>query len=122
MITTRVLPKSSRYEMPYRVTAHDQSCQVDFNCSLTPHSFQRSMQRSISNDAIVAALEFGEVTCKQSLEFYFLGEKQLPDFLQNERTKYVNTVVVLKEGKFILTVYRNKNSSKKIAKKSKTLY
>lgn len=122
MITTQKLPQSKRYDIPYRVTSHEQNCHVDFNCAHTPHSYQRSKQRGISNEAIALTLEFGDCICKQNLEFYFLGEKQVPKYLKNERSKFANTVVVMREGKYVLTCYRNQHSSKKIRIKSKTLF
>ena len=122
MITTELLEPSRPLVIPYRVTAHDANCHVDFQCALTPHSDQRSKQRSVSRQAIVTALEFGECYQKQSLEFYFLGEKNLPAHLTHERAKYLNTVVVLRDGKYIVTVYRNKRSARNISKKPKCLF
>ena len=89
---------------------------------LSKHCAQRASQRGIQADAIALTLEFGKVYCKQRMLFHVLGDKEIPGFMQHERERLRNTVVVLAEDEAtLITAYRADNPFRKIRKKSKVL-
>ena len=95
---------------------------IRFNFRHTRHSSKRAAQRGFTADKIIAALEYGESYYKQGLEYYVLGENDIPEGLYKQREKLKNTVVVV-DGNTgtVLTCYRSANPHKHIKRKQKQL-
>jgi len=88
----------------------------------TLHSLRRSKQRGISNLIIALVVECGKCFYKQGLQFYVMGEKNLPNWVSDSSQKNAkNTVVVLSEGDEIITCYRGTNVIKHLNTKQKYL-
>jgi hypothetical protein len=84
------------------------------------HSRMRMRQRGLSNLTISLALEYGDCLLKQGLEFYVLGNKDLPPGLPAREAERVrNTVVVINPTGEILTCYRRRGGLKYLRKKPK---
>lgn len=95
----------------------------EFRMTLTNHSTERMIQRSISSVAVKIALIYGKAFFKQGLIFYVLGEKNLPEKLHAQLRKKCKNLVIVVAGDSdeIVTSYRCKNPFKHIKKKTKRL-
>ena len=84
---------------------------------LTRHAKQRMSSRSISQYAIDLALSICRPIYSKGAEFYFIGKKLVKKFIDvvPDIEKYEGVVVVLssKCSDIVMTVYRNKNFTKK---------
>jgi len=84
---------------------------------LTNHAKERMSKRGISNYAIELALSICKPIYSKGAEFYFIGKKLVKKFIDviPDIEKYEGVVVVLnaKKSDIIMTVYRNKNFTRK---------
>jgi len=95
----------------------------ELNFKHTNHSIIRSSQRGIDFAKISIALTYGQSYFKQGLNYFVLGEKDIPDFLSKEKSHYKNIVVVVAgDSNQVITCYKSKNPIKFIKHKSKELY
>jgi len=89
----------------------------------TSHSRSRADQRGIHDQRIKAVMLFGESVYKQGLVFMYMGKDHVPNHLNRQRDKYINTVVVLAgDSKTMITCYRCTNPSKYLRHKPKFLF
>lgn len=89
----------------------------------TNHSHLRSDQRGISKSMISLTLEYGMTFFKQGFIYYVLGEKDIPKYLNRDKSHFKNTVVVVSgDSNQVITCYRSSNPLKNIKQKSKELY
>lgn len=110
------------FEIQYRVEDEGSNQGLVFLFSHTHHSFTRSSQRGINSDKIIVALEFGEVFYSQGLEWYVLGEKNIPTYLKHKKNQLMNTVVIVSgDSNQVITCYRCTKPFKNIKTKSKIL-
>ena len=110
------------FEIKYRVEDESSNQGLDFLFSHTHHSFTRSSQRGINSDKIIATLEFGEVFYSQGLQWYVLGEKNIPTYLKHKKNQLMNTVVIVSgDSNQVITCYRCTKPFKNIKTKSKIL-
>jgi hypothetical protein len=110
------------FEIKYRVEDESSNQGLDFLFSHTHHSFTRSSQRGINSDQIIVALEFGEVFYSQGLQWYVLGEKNIPTYLKHKKNQLMNTVVIVSgDSNQVITCYRCTKPFKNIKTKSKIL-
>ncbi len=88
----------------------------------TNHSLIRSEERGIDNMMITLVIEYGKLFQKQGLEFYVMGEKNLPNGIDHKlQGKVKNTVVVVGENGQIVTCYKGRAVLKHIQRKQKYL-
>lgn len=88
----------------------------------TEHSYQRSQQRGLSPEKIIATLQYGEIVHKQGLMFHILGENNIPDSLIKQKEKLRNTIVVVAgDSNQVITCYRSKDPFKNVRVKPKRL-
>ena len=86
------------------------------------HSFIRSCQRGIGLSKIALALEYGQTYFKQGLNYYVLGEKDIPAYLSKEKSHLKNIVVIVAgDSNHVITSYKSNNPFKQIKQKSKDL-
>jgi hypothetical protein len=110
------------FEIQYRVEDESSNQGLDFLFNHTHHSFTRSSQRGINSDKIIATLEFGEVFYSQGLQWYVLGEKNIPTYLKHKKNQLMNTVVIVSgDSNQVITCYRCTKPFKNIKTKSKIL-
>ncbi len=110
------------FEIQYRVEDESSNQGLDFLFSHTHHSFTRSSQRGINSDKIIVALEFGEVFYSQGLQWYALGEMNIPTYLKHKKNQLMNTVVIVSgDSNQVITCYRCTKPFKNIKTKSKIL-
>jgi hypothetical protein len=110
------------FEIQYRVEDESSNQGLDFLFSHTNHSKIRSSQRGINSDKIIVALEFGEVFYSQGMQWYVLGEKNIPHYLQHKKKQLMNTVVIVSGNtNQVITCYRCTRPFKNIKIKSKIL-
>jgi len=110
------------FEIQYRVEDESSNHGLDFLFSHTNHSITRSSQRGINSEKIIVALEFGEVFYSQGLQWYILGEKNIPAYLQHKKNQLMNTVVIVSgDSNQVITCFRCTNPFKHIKTKSKIL-
>lgn len=89
----------------------------------TKHSLFRSDQRGISKSKISLTLEYGTTFFKQGFIYYVLGEKNIPQSMNRDKSHLKNTVVIVSgDSNQVITCYRSKSPLKKIKHKSKELY
>jgi hypothetical protein len=96
-------------------------CVLKFQFEHSYHSMKRGIQRCISNEQVSVVIAYGELIEKQGLQYYILGEDNIPEELRKEKDRFRNIVVVAKEG-VVITSYRSKCPFRHIKKKSKTFY
>jgi hypothetical protein len=110
------------FEIQYRVEDESSNQGLDFLFSHTQHSFTRSSQRGINSEKIIITLEFGEVFYSQGLQWYVLGEKNIPTYLKHKKNQLINTVVIVSgDTNQVITCYRCTKPFKNIKTKSKIL-
>jgi len=89
----------------------------------TEHSFIRSCQRGLGQSKIALALEYGQTYFKQGLNFYVLGEKDIPEYMDKEKSHLKNIVVIVAgDSNQVITSYKSNNPFKRVKNKSKELY
>jgi hypothetical protein len=89
----------------------------------TNHCLKRSSQRGINISKIAITLQYGQTYFKQGLNYYILGEKDIPKFLKKEKSHLINTVVITAgDSNQVITCYRSNQPFKKIKIKSNELY
>ncbi len=110
-------------ELSFKVATNKINATMEFKFKHTAHSYQRSCQRGLAKNKIIATLEYGEVVHKQGLIYYILGEKNIPDILIKQKQKLQNTIVIVAgDSNQIITCYRSANPFKNIRTKSKELF
>jgi len=75
-------------------------------------------QRNLSVGDVALVLRLGRRECRTGAEFFFLGERDVPQGQERALKRLVGTTVVA-VGECILTVYRNKSALSKIKRKLK---
>ena len=75
------------FQIQYRVEDERSNQSLDFLFSHTYHSITRSSQRGIDSEKIIVALEFGEVFYSQGMQWYVLGEKNIPNYLKHKKNQ-----------------------------------
>ena len=84
------------------------------------HSFERSSQRGMNSRKLVTALAYGMPYYKQGLIFYVLGENNIPQGLEKNKTKLKNTIVVVDgDSGMVITCYRCSKPHKHVKHKTK---
>jgi hypothetical protein len=81
------------------------------------HLCQRMAQRNISSPEIELVVTYGRTLHRRGAEFYFLGERDLPDTLRRTHAHLIGTTVVIAEGE-VRTVYRNRRAHASIRRKT----
>lgn len=96
---------------------------VEFDVVLSQHSEERSIKRSISEQAIKIALIYGDTFYKQGLVYYVMGEKNVPELVHPQVRKKCKNLVVIASGDdhTVVTMYRSKNPFRHIKSKPKRL-
>lgn len=82
------------------------------------HLEQRRTQRNAEWSDIEIALAYGREIHRCGAEFYFLGERQLPESLRRTHARLNGLTVVVVDGE-IRTVYRNGRALTSIKRKRK---
>jgi hypothetical protein len=96
-------------------------CVQRFQFEHSRHSMERGIQRCITNDQISVVIAYGDMIEKQGLQYYIMGEDNIPDEYLKDKERFRNIVVVADNG-FVITSYRSKCPFRHIKKKSKTFY
>ena len=113
---------SKHLQLTFKVMTDKYTYPIDITHKHTQHSFLRACQRSMSDEKITAALQYGEVVYKQGLLFYILGERNIPAVLSKKKEQLRNTVVIVAgDSNQLITCYRSNNPFKNIKTKSKKL-
>ena len=112
-----------QHEIPLRIedekTHHFQIMKFEHS----NHSFIRACQRGIGLSKIALALEYGHTYFKQGLNYYVLGEKDIPEYLSKERSHLKNIVVIVAgDSNQVITSYKSNNPFKQVKQKSKDLF
>lgn len=90
--------------------------------SHTHHSSIRAAQRGIDLNKVAMVLQYGECFYKQKLQYYILGEKDIPSRFAREKKELKNLVVIVAgDSNQLITCYRSDNPFKNIRLKSKRL-
>lgn len=115
--------ESTKKNIVVKVQDQELGKSEQFSMTMSHHSAERIEQRSISQRAIEIALLHGVVFFKQGLQFYVMGENNLPDNINPQvRKKCKNLILVISgDTSEIITTYRNKNPFRYVKKKSKQL-
>ena len=92
-----------------------------FPFTLTQHAETRMAQRNFNETALSYALEYGIPELKQGLQFYYITQKCLPKGIHPKMKSKLNNMVVVTRHGDILTLYKAKNASKYLRKKSAIL-
>lgn len=103
--------KSSFGSSPYNHQADD-----DFP-RMTEHAVQRSAQRNISREAILAALYYGTKIHRTGRIFFTLRKKDVVKM--PELHSFAGTTILVGKDGTVVTAYANENSFSDIKKKSK---
>lgn len=82
------------------------------------HAAQRMAQRNLDVGDLAIVLRYGRTEHRAGAKFYFLAERDLPPGTERELSRLVGTIVVT-EGEWIITVYRNRDGLAKIKHKLK---
>lgn len=85
---------------------------------ISSHAAWRMSERNLDTEDMQIVLDYGRVIYRAGAKFYFLGERDLPDFLQRTHQRLVGTTIVTK-GRVIKTVYRNQRAIASIKRKRK---
>lgn len=70
------------------------------------HLKTRKAQRNIDDEAIEFVVAYGIHLYRSGAEFFFLGERQLPEKMRKTHARLIGTTVVVTGGE-VATVYRN---------------
>gem|GEM_PF-2389701 len=84
---------------------------------MTEHAIQRSAQRNISREAILAALYYGTKIHRTGRIFFTLRKKDV--VMMPELRSFAGTTILVGKDGAIVTAYANENSFSDIKKKSK---
>lgn len=80
------------------------------------HIEQRMAQRNVNWSDIELVLAYGLWLRRCGAEFFFLGERQLPEELRRTHARLIGTTVVVTGGE-VATVYRNSRAVGSIRRK-----
>jgi hypothetical protein len=89
----------------------------EFLPPMTDHAIQRTAQRNISRQAILAALNYGKKIHRTGRVFFTLRKKDVADIPELE--SFAGTTILVGRDGAIVTAYANRNSHSVIKKKSK---
>jgi hypothetical protein len=110
-------------QISFKVVSDKGYRSMEFTFEHTQHSYHRACQRGLSNQKILAALQYGENVYKQGLIYYILGENNIPDSLCKQKEQLKNTVVIVSgDSNQVITCYRSSNPFKNIRVKSQKLF
>ncbi|GAB4380748.1 MAG: hypothetical protein Kow0042_31000 [Calditrichia bacterium] len=85
--------------------------------TITDHALKRMAQRGFSKADVYLALMVGQKIYAQDTLYYFLGKRQLATFGNLSERLEGLTLVIDPGSNTLLTVYRNRNWTKKIRHK-----
>jgi hypothetical protein len=85
---------------------------------ISRHAARRMAQRNLSVGDVALVLRFGRKEHRTGVEFFFLGERDVPPGWGRELERLVGTTVVAAD-ECILTVYRNEKALAQIKRKLK---
>lgn len=89
----------------------------EFLPPMTDHAIQRTAQRNISRQAILATLSYGKKIHRTGRVFFTLRKKDVADIPELE--DFAGTTILVGRDGAIVTAYANRNSHSVIKKKSK---
>jgi hypothetical protein len=75
-------------------------------------------ERNLDAEDLQIVLDYGRVIYRSGAKFYFLGRRDLPEFLQRTHRRLVGTTIVTVKS-MIKTVYRNGRAIASIKRKRK---
>ena len=84
------------------------------------HASKRARQRGLSREEILYVVSFGECYRRSGAMHFYLRRKDIPRLDRNKPqwTRLVGTVVVLsRDGRSVITVYRNRKGGPRLVKK-----
>lgn len=84
---------------------------------MTHHALQRTAQRSISEEAILATLHYGKKVHRTGRVFFILRKKDVASMPELE--SFAGTTLLLGRDGTIITAYSNQKAYRVIKKKSK---
>lgn len=87
--------------------------------AVSRHAALRMAQRNMDVGDVAVVLRFGRREHCAGAEFFFLGERDLPEGSEKRLARLVGAVVVVVKEKVIATVYRNRRAIAKIKHKPK---
>lgn len=121
--TMKQMPSLERKTINVDVRNKEMAPIVEFDVVLSQHSEERSIKRSISEQAIKIALIYGDTFYKQGLVYYVMGEKNVPELVHPQVRKKCKNLVVIASGDdhTVITMYRSKNPFRHIKSKPKRL-
>lgn len=85
---------------------------------ISSHAAWRMSERNLDTEDMQIVLDYGRVIYRAGAKFYFLGNRDLPDFLHRTHRRLVGTTIVT-AGRVIKTVYRNSRAIASIKRKRK---
>lgn len=85
------------------------------------HLSTRKSQRNVDDREIELVIAYGIHLYRSGAEFYFLGERQLPEEMRRTHARLIGTTVVVTEGE-IATVYRNARAVASIRRKHERVW
>ena len=117
MTMTNTLPK-----IKFTADSEPNEIPMTFEFQHSEHSLSRALQRGLTETHLRLALKYGKVFRKQGMQFYVLGEKDLPDNVTKEVRRFSNTIVLVSgQSNSIITCYRNNDPYRFVKRKSKLL-
>ena len=89
--------------------------------SFTRHAHRRSARRNVAPDAVDYVLAHGRMMQRTGVMFFFLGRRDIPscDRCASWASRLEGTIVIVAENGDIVTVYRNRQGLRQIARKMK---
>jgi len=113
---------NQQLQIAFKVVTDKYLSPIEFTFEHTEHSYLRACQRGLSQQKIVATLQYGESVYKQGLIYFILGENNIPDSLSKQKKHLKNTVVIVSgSSNQVITCYRSANPFKNIRTKSEKL-
>ena len=86
----------------------------------TLHSQTRMAQRGISPADIAFVRDYGRLTHKTGVQFYFLGRRDIPDAMRRAFGHLEGTtLIVAADGRVMVTCYRDRTAIAEIKRKDK---
>lgn len=87
----------------------------------TQHARRRSARRNVAPDAVDYVLAHGRMLQRTGVMFFFLGRRDIPscDRCASWASRLEGTIVIVAENGDVVTVYRNRQGLRQIARKMK---
>ncbi|MGE5335224.1 MAG: hypothetical protein ACM3N4_11030 [Nitrososphaerota archaeon] len=89
--------------------------------SFTRHARRRGARRNVAPDAVDYVLAHGRMLQRTGVMFFFLGRRDIPscDRCASWASRLEGTIVIVAENGEVVTVYRNRQGLRPIARKMK---